>query len=56
MDPIRKAEVGDYARTLAIEIERRFLVSRVPDQLADCRVEEIEQGYLAIEDDEIVRS
>jgi len=37
----------------ATEIERKFLVSRVPDQLADCRVEEIEQGYLAIEDDEI---
>lgn len=50
---IRKPEAGDYARPLAIEIERKFLVSRVPDQLAERRVEEIEQGYLAIEDDEI---
>jgi len=48
-----KADAVDYARILATEIERKFLVSRVPDRLADGRVEEIEQGYLAIEDDEI---
>jgi adenylate cyclase len=38
---------------VATEIERKFLVSRVPDDLAAYRVEEIEQGYLAVENDEV---
>ncbi len=38
---------------MALEIERKFLVSRVPDSLPSCRVEQIEQGYLAIEADEV---
>ena len=44
---------GRYARTLPLEIERKFLVPRAPDWLLGCRVEEIEQGYLAIEGDEV---
>ncbi len=36
-----------------LEVERKFLVSRVPDRLPGSRIEEIEQGYLPIEDDEI---
>jgi adenylate cyclase len=38
---------------LALAFERKFLVSRAPDWLERCRSEEIEQGYLAIEGDEV---
>ena len=38
---------------LAVEIERKFLVPLAPDWLSDHRAAEIEQGYLAIEGDEI---
>jgi CYTH domain-containing protein len=42
-----------YPRNLPLEVERKFLVPRPPAWLAKCRVEEIEQGYLAIEGDEV---
>jgi adenylate cyclase len=41
------AEATDLAR----EIERKFLVPTAPDWLAGCDVENIEQGYLAVEGD-----
>lgn len=47
------AQTVPYARTLTLEIERKFLVPRAPDWLADCRVEEIDQGYLAIESEDV---
>jgi adenylate cyclase len=49
MPPRRKT----YARSLPLEVERKFLVPSPPDWLSTCPVEEIEQGYLAIEGDEI---
>jgi adenylate cyclase len=33
-----------------MEIERKFLVNRLPDQLRECPFRSIEQGYLAVED------
>jgi adenylate cyclase len=41
------------ACVLPLEVERKFLVPTPPDWLSSCRVHEIEQGYLAIEGDEI---
>ncbi|HXF00801.1 MAG TPA: CYTH domain-containing protein [Solirubrobacterales bacterium] len=38
---------------MPLEVERKFLVPTPPDWLSSCAVEEIEQGYLAIEGDEI---
>jgi adenylate cyclase len=38
---------------MGIEIERKFVLSRPPDGLADAPSEPIEQGYLAITDDGI---
>jgi adenylate cyclase len=38
---------------LPLEVERKFLVPTPPDWLSSCVVEEVEQGYLAIEGDEI---
>jgi len=40
---------------VAVEIERKFLVERVPDQVAGWTGERIEQGYLAIAGDVEVR-
>lgn len=34
---------------MATEIERKFLLSELPDWLGECRSERIEQGYLALE-------
>lgn len=44
-----RSPLRPYARTLAVEIERKYLVPQAPDWLSECRVDEIEQGYLAIE-------
>lgn len=41
-----------YARGLSVEVERKFLVPRAPDFLESCRRQRIEQGYLAIENDD----
>ena len=47
------ARRGRYPQNLPLEVERKFLVPRAPDWLPRCRVDEIEQGYLAIEEDEV---
>jgi adenylate cyclase len=47
------ARGGRYPRNLPLEVERKFLVARRPDWLPKCRVEEIEQGYLAIQGDDV---
>jgi adenylate cyclase len=36
---------------VAVEIERKFLISRAPDWLHRCDKERVEQGYLAIGED-----
>lgn len=40
---------------MAVEIERKFLVERVPEQASTWPCERIEQGYLAIAEDVEVR-
>lgn len=40
---------------MGIEIERKYLLSAVPDWLEECRSEMIEQGYLSLEDEVEVR-
>ena len=40
---------------MGVEIERKFLVPEPPDWLARCPSQQIEQGYLAIGEDEEVR-
>jgi CYTH domain-containing protein len=51
MAALRGGSVAAWA--LPLEVERKFLVPTPPDWLSSCRVHEIEQGYLAIEGDEI---
>jgi adenylate cyclase len=43
------------ARSLGVEIERKFLVPELPEWLGRCPSHEIEQGYLAIGSSEEVR-
>lgn len=40
---------------MAVEIERKFLMSAVPDWLADCESTQISQGYIALDDETEVR-
>jgi adenylate cyclase len=40
-----------HARYVAVEIERKFLISRAPDWLDRCDSERVEQGYLAVGED-----
>ena len=51
MAALRGGSLADSV--LPLEVERKFLVPTPPDWLSSCTVEEIEQGYLAIEGDEI---
>ena len=50
---LHAGESTAYRCSLPLEIERKFLLLDAPGWLSSCRVEEIEQGYLAIEADEV---
>ena len=47
----RSSAIARHARGVAVEIERKFLISRTPDWLSRCDSERIDQGYLAVGED-----